>query len=213
MRGFWRNKRLLITAGPTREALDPVRFLSNHSTGRMGWALARAARRRGARVTLIAGPTAFRPPAGVRFVPVVSARDMERAALRCLRGADAVIGAAAVADWRPAQVSPRKIKKGRSAPVIRLVPNPDVLKSIARRRRKGIPRIAGFALETHHLLSEAKRKMIEKNLDLIVANPAEVIGRSVTDAWILSRQNAPRRVRGTKTRLAGALLDALAALP
>ncbi len=213
MRGFWRGKRVVITAGPTREALDPVRYLSNASSGRMGWALARAARRQGARVTLIAGPTALARPAGVRWVPVVSARDMHQAALRHGRSSDAFIGAAAVADWRPAVLRRSKLKKSGAPPRLRLVTNPDILKSIADGRRGGRPRVAGFALETTALLRSARQKMSDKKLDLIVANPTRVIGGDRTEAWILTPGASPVRVRGSKDAVARRVLTSLAGIP
>lgn len=210
--GPWRGRHLVITAGPTREALDPVRFLSNESSGRMGWALARAARRRGARVTLVHGPTGLPAPRGVRDVPVVSARDMLAAARRAARTADAVIGAAAVADWRPLRAARGKIKKGGRAPVLRLTANPDILKTLARGRRGGRPRIAGFALETDRLLARARRKMREKDVDVMVANPARVLGQTHTTAWLIDRSGRAAPYRGPKTGLANRLLDALGEL-
>lgn len=211
--GFWRGKRLVITAGPTREALDPVRFLSNESSGRMGWALARAARRRGARVTLVHGPTGLPAPRGVHSIPVTSAREMLAATLRAARGAEAVVGAAAVADWRPGVVQKSKIKKSGRPLAIRLVPNPDILKTLSNRRRKGKPRLAGFALETDRLLDNARKKMAEKKLDLIVANGPAALGASRSDAWILSATGWAVRHHGTKDALAGRLLDALGNRP
>lgn len=211
--GFWRGKRLVITAGPTREALDPVRFLSNESSGRMGWALARAARRRGARVTLVHGPTGRPAPRGVRAVPVTSAREMLAATLRAARGADAVVGAAAVADWRPAVLQKSKIKKSGPPPTLRLVANPDILKTLSKNRRGVRPRLAGFALETDRLLDNARKKMTEKKLDLIVANGPGALGADRTDAWILSATGWALRHRGTKDALAGRLLDALGNRP
>ena len=160
--------RFLITAGPTREALDPVRFLSNRSSGRMGVALAEAARDKGHDVVLICGPVCLQPPAGVRVISVVSADEMCAEVEREVEGCDALIMAAAVADWRPAEVRAQKIKKSEAAPVIRLEPTPDILRHIAP--RKGGRCFVGFAAETQQLESEARRKLAEKNLDLIVAN-------------------------------------------
>ena len=160
--------RILITAGPTREAIDPVRFISNRSSGKMGYALARVAARRGHVVTLISGPVALRPPARVSFVPVMTAAGMLAAVKRYLSRCDALIMAAAVADWRPRRVSRHKLKKRSGPPVLRLTPNPDILKTFAP--HKG-PRIfIGFAAETGPLLTEARRKLKDKKLDLIVAN-------------------------------------------
>ncbi|MFA5043394.1 MAG: bifunctional phosphopantothenoylcysteine decarboxylase/phosphopantothenate--cysteine ligase CoaBC [Kiritimatiellia bacterium] len=160
--------RILITAGPTREAIDPVRFLSNRSSGKMGFALARVAARRGHRVTLISGPVALRPPPKVSFVAVMTADEMLAAVKRHLSRCDALIMAAAVADWRPRRVSPQKIKKTTAFPVLRLEPTPDILKIL--RSKKGQRVFIGFAAETERVLAEARRKLAEKGLDLIVAN-------------------------------------------
>lgn len=161
------NITVLISAGPTREALDPVRFITNHSSGKMGYALARAARDRGAKVILVSGPTELEPPAGVIFLPVVSAEEMHAAMLGRLPEADVVIKAAAVADYRPAEVSSQKIKKAGEIQ-LKLVRNPDILKEIADKKTKQF--LVGFAAETEKLLENAARKMEEKKLDMIVAN-------------------------------------------
>lgn len=204
---FWRGKRLVITAGPTREALDPVRFLSNESSGRMGWALARAAKTAGAQVTLVHGPVGLENLAGVRRVPVTSAREMLAATLKASRGAAAVIGAAAVADWRPAVYSRRKIKKEGTAPVIRLTRNPDILGTLAA-RRPGLA-TAGFALETDDLLARARRKLLTKKLTVVVANPPSSLGGDRTRAWILTRRGTAAAFSGTKDALAGRILQVL----
>jgi len=163
--------RIVVTAGPTREYLDPVRFLSNPSTGRMGFAVADAAARAGHEVALIAGPVSLKTPRGVRRVDVTSARDMLAAVLAALP-ADVVISTAAIADWRPARRAARKLKKGEMSGVLRLVRNPDVLKTVgaALRRAKAPTRLVGFAAETNDLEREAKRKCREKGLAFIVAN-------------------------------------------
>ncbi len=205
----WHNRRIVITAGPTREALDPVRYLSNHSSGRMGWALAEAARDAGARVTLVAGPTDLPYPVGVKVKAVVSAREMLAAARRAARGAHALIGAAAVADWRPERTSRTKLKKNESPPVFKLLPNPDILRTIARDRRGAFPRLAGFALETRDLMGAARKKMIAKNLDLIVANSPASLGGIRTRAWILTRDGKPERFNGAKKDLARRILARL----
>jgi phosphopantothenoylcysteine decarboxylase/phosphopantothenate--cysteine ligase len=204
---LWRGKTVLVTAGPTREHLDPVRFLSNASSGKMGYALARAARRRGARVILVSGPTALKAPAGVRRVPVVSARQMHEQVLRRASRAHLVLAAAAVADWRPARYSPRKLKKSARAavPFPPLRRNPDILASLGRLKPR--PRLVGFALETHRAADFAREKMRAKNLDLIVANgPAALEGDS-TRALLLPRHGPALPFRGSKTALARAVLD------
>jgi len=160
--------KLLITAGPTREHLDPVRFLSNRSTGKMGFAVAQAAAERGHAVTLVAGPVSLATPAGVARVDVVSALDMLAAVRRLLPSQDALVMAAAVADWRPKQMSGAKLKKSDMAPVVELEPNPDILKTV--RPLKGGRLFVGFAAETGDPLAEARRKLESKGLDLIVAN-------------------------------------------
>ena len=159
---------LLVTAGPTREHLNPVRFLSNRSTGKMGFAIAQAAAERGHRVALVAGPVSLPTPAGVERVDVVSARDMLAAVERLLPAQDALVMTAAVADWRPARVSETKLKKSDMRPVIELEPNPDILKTL--RPLKGARLFVGFAAETGDPLAEAQRKLASKGLDLIVAN-------------------------------------------
>ena len=205
----WRNRRIVITAGPTREKLDPVRFLSNESSGRMGWALAEAAQKRGARVTLVAGPTERPSPKNVSVLAVTSARQMLAAARKAARGAQAVVGAAAVADWRPAAFSKTKLKKNGAPPIVRLVPNPDILATLARERKGPFPRLAGFALESANLLSNAKKKMLEKKLDLIVANSPSALGASTTRAWILRSGHAAEKFHGDKKILADKILDRL----
>jgi phosphopantothenoylcysteine decarboxylase/phosphopantothenate--cysteine ligase len=159
---------LLVTAGPTREHLDPVRFLSNRSTGKMGFAVAQAAAERGHAVTLVAGPVARPTPPGVTRVDVVSARDMLAAVQRLLPDHDALVMSAAVADWRPKAMSPAKLKKADMNPVVELEPNPDILRTI--RPFKGNRLFVGFAAETGDPLAEARRKLASKGLDLIVAN-------------------------------------------
>ena len=165
---------ILITAGPTREPIDPVRFLSNRSTGRMGFAIAQAAAEAGHTVTLIAGPVELPTPPNVRRVDVVTARDMLAAVQRELVQADVLIASAAVADWRPEACSSTKLKKSGMNGVLRLVPNPDILKTI--RPQKGNRRFIGFAAETGEPTAEAGRKLREKGLDLIVANDVTAPG-------------------------------------
>lgn len=159
--------KFVITAGPTREFIDPVRFLSNPSTGKMGFALARAAARRGHAVTLIAGPVALKTPKGVARVDVVSARDMLAAVEAALGSGtkDTVfISTAAVADWRPADCATSKLKKRQMTGVLKLVRNPDILMTVSGVRK------VGFAAETDDVLAEAARKCREKQLEMIVAN-------------------------------------------
>jgi phosphopantothenoylcysteine decarboxylase / phosphopantothenate---cysteine ligase len=160
--------RFLVTAGPTREFLDPVRFLSNRSTGRMGYAVARRALDRGHAVTLVSGPVALAPPPGATLVPVVSARDMLAAVSAHLPDADVLVMTAAVADFRPRTTSPRKLKKRDGLRSIELEPNPDILATL--RPQKGARLFVGFAAETDEVLAEAAGKLERKGLDLVVAN-------------------------------------------
>lgn len=157
----------LITAGPTREPLDPVRYLSNRSSGKMGYALAEAAARRGAKVILVSGPTALKPPGGVDFVGVETANEMLNAVMARVDEATVVIKAAAVADFRPKQKAPQKLK-GKSAFALELEPNPDIAAEVGSRRRNQV--LIGFAAETENVLENARKKLASKKLDAIVAN-------------------------------------------
>ncbi|MEI8138887.1 MAG: phosphopantothenoylcysteine decarboxylase [bacterium] len=160
--------RILVTAGPTREFMDPVRYISNRSSGKMGYAIAAAACARGHEVVLISGPVALTAPAGVKVVPVVSAADMLPAVESHFEACDALIMAAAVSDWRPAVVSQQKMKKQNARMELMLEPTADILLTI--RPRKGGRVVVGFAAETTEVESEARRKLAAKGLDLIVAN-------------------------------------------
>ena len=169
--------RFVVTAGPTREFIDPVRFLSNPSTGRMGFAVASAAIAAGHEVTLVAGPVALHTPSGAVRIDVVSAREMLAAVKTAMVGADAMVMTAAVADWRPARCAARKLKKGEMSGTLQLVRNPDILKTLSRLYgsahpgRKGHrPVMVGFAAETGAPDSEAVRKCREKGLDIVVGN-------------------------------------------
>ncbi len=162
------GRRLLVTAGPTHEDLDPVRFLTNRSSGKMGYAVARVARRRGAAVTLVSGPTALADPYGVEVVRIRSAEEMLSEVKGRFPGVDALIMAAAVGDYRAEKLSERKLKRGAPAQQISLVQNPDILKQMAPLKKHQV--VVGFAAETDNLVTEAERKLREKNLDLIVAN-------------------------------------------
>ncbi|MBI3300723.1 MAG: bifunctional phosphopantothenoylcysteine decarboxylase/phosphopantothenate--cysteine ligase CoaBC [Deltaproteobacteria bacterium] len=161
-------ERIIVTAGPNIEPIDPVRFISNRSTGKMGFAMARVAWRRGAEVTLVSGPTSLPPPRGVRFCPVRTAREMQQAVLEHYPRATIVISAAAVADYRPAQVAPQKLKKGEGKFVVELTRNPDILGELGQQKEDRL--LVGFATETEDVLQNAERKLRGKNLDMIVAN-------------------------------------------
>lgn len=160
--------KILVTAGPTREHIDPVRFLSNRSTGKMGFAVAAAAAAAGHEAVLIAGPVSLATPPDVRRVDVVSARDMLAAIQDELEDTDALVMSAAVADWRPKSTSDIKLKKSTMNPVLELEPNPDILKTIAPLKGRRI--FVGFAAETGDPVPEAKRKLASKGLDMVVAN-------------------------------------------
>jgi phosphopantothenoylcysteine decarboxylase/phosphopantothenate--cysteine ligase len=159
---------VLVTAGPTREPLDPVRFLSNRSSGKMGYAIAEAAAARGAHVILVSGPTALAAPPDVDVVHVETAEEMHRAVLAKLESARVVIKAAAVADYRPKQQAAGKIKKGHAVSEIALEPTPDILAELGNRKGKRV--LVGFAAETDDLVANARKKLQRKNLDLVVAN-------------------------------------------
>jgi phosphopantothenoylcysteine decarboxylase / phosphopantothenate---cysteine ligase len=165
---------VLVTAGPTEEDLDPVRFLSNHSSGKMGYALARAARRRGAEAILVSGPTSLTAPAGVRTVRVRSALEMREAVFQNFTKASILIMAAAVSDYRPRQKAGQKMKKDSVPAVLELERNPDILWEAGRIKENRI--LVGFAAETQNLLKNAKEKLAKKNLDLIVANDVSLPG-------------------------------------
>lgn len=163
------GKRVLVTAGPTREAIDPVRFITNHSTGRMGYAIAKMAMLRGAAVTLVSGPVAIEPPMFVDTIAVESAQQMYEAVMAHAKEADIIIKSAAVADYAPAQVSPEKIKKSEGDASIPLTRTKDILAALGEKKRED-QFICGFAMETEHLLENATAKREKKNVDMIVAN-------------------------------------------
>lgn len=169
-----KGKRVVVTAGPTREYLDPVRFISNRSSGKMGYAIAEAAHRRGAEVVLISGPATVKPPAGIETRYVETALEMRDAVLELFEQSDIVVMAAAVADYRPLEFTPHKIKKTTDQLTLPLQKNPDIAQELGRRKKGQIT--VGFAAETTDLLEHAQKKRIEKNLDLIVANDVSAEG-------------------------------------
>ena len=209
------GERFLITAGPSREPLDPVRYISNRSSGKMGYALARAALRRGAGVVLVSGPSAIEPPSAVRLIPVNTAAEMRRAVLEQFPECTAVIMAAAVADYRPVDASSKKLKRGKAPLDIRLEPNPDILRELGRRKNGKL--LVGFAAETEELIANATRKLHEKNLDLIVANDVTQAGGGFDGdtniATIVDRSGASDSLSlMTKDELADRIYDHLLAL-
>lgn len=166
---------LLVTAGPTREAMDPVRFISNHSTGKMGYAIAEHAQRRGATVTLVSGPVGLEQPKDLEFVSIKSARDLRDAVISRLPNLDWVIKAAAVGDYRPATCADDKIKKKDDDMSISLVRNPDILAEVGEKKRED-QTVCGFAMETKDLIASARTKLEKKNCDMLVANNLKVAG-------------------------------------
>ncbi|MFZ5633395.1 MAG: bifunctional phosphopantothenoylcysteine decarboxylase/phosphopantothenate--cysteine ligase CoaBC [Bacillota bacterium] len=173
--GDMQGLTVMVTAGGTREAIDPVRFISNRSSGKMGHALAREALSRGARVILVSAPTSLPDPPGAEVVPVESARDMYGAVMKYYPEADVVIKAAAVADYRPDQVAGQKIKKDGEGLTLTLVRTPDILAELGRNKRPGVT-LVGFAAETRDLDENARQKLARKNLDLLVANDVTMPG-------------------------------------
>ena len=163
------GKRVLVTAGATQEALDPVRYLTNHSTGKMGYALAKAAMLRGAQVTLVSGQTNLEPPLSVDFVPIVSAQDMYEAVESRFDDTDLLIMAAAVADYRPKEYVDQKIKKKAGDNVLELARTTDIIGTLSGRKHPG-QFLCGFSMETEHMLENSRAKLEKKNLDMIVAN-------------------------------------------
>ena len=158
---------VLVTAGPTRERIDPVRFISNYSTGTFGYAIAKEARDRGCRVVLVTGPVSIKPPAGVKTIHIESAIEMLECVKAWSKKADYIFMAAAVSDWRVSNPAKAKIKKGRGGMALKLAENPDILKALGKRKTY---RLVGFALETENLAGNALKKLKSKGLDIIVAN-------------------------------------------
>ena len=204
--------RVTVTAGPTQEALDPVRYLTNHSTGRMGYAIAREAMLRGADVTLISGPTALKPVPGVKTVDVVSARDMFEAVQTALPETDILIKAAAVADYRPANVAEDKIKKQSGEMSIPLERTDDILGWVAEHRHPGLF-VCGFSMETRDMVENSKKKLAKKHLDMIAANNLKVAGAGfgvdTNVVTILTADGIRELPLMGKDQVASQLLDAI----
>jgi len=208
---------VLVTAGPTVEPIDPVRYITNRSTGKMGYALARAARRRGAQVTLISGPTSLRTPAGVEACPVKTAEEMMQAVMDRRSSFDIIIKAAAVSDYRPGKTADHKIKKGADSLTLDLVKNPDILAELGRTKKEHPCILVGFAAETRDLLENAREKLKSKNLDMIVVNDV-----SRTDAGFEADTNIIRMIFSdgriedsplmTKDEVADLILDRVKAI-
>jgi phosphopantothenoylcysteine decarboxylase/phosphopantothenate--cysteine ligase len=186
--------RILVTAGPTVEPMDPVRQVTNRSTGRMGYALARAARRRGAEVILVSGPTSLQPPYGVDCVHVKTAEEMREAVLGRRAGCHVIIKAAAVSDYRPKETAEQKIKKGAETLSMELEQNPDILAELGKTKDAYPCLLVGFAAETEDLLTHARQKLEAKNLDMIVANDV-----SRKDAGFEAETNTVKMIYGNGT--------------
>lgn len=205
------GRRVVVTAGPTQEPLDPIRFLTNRASGRMGFALAEAARDRGADVTLVTGPTALPDPPGVRVVRVRTAVEMRDAVAAAFDGCDAFVAAAAVADYRPARYSERKLKKRPEPMALELVPNPDVLQEMAERKRHQV--LVGFAAETEEDVAEARAKLRRKRLDLVVLNdvtkPGAGFDVETNRVTLVSEDSAEALPIMTKREVADAIWDAV----
>jgi len=211
--GTWdlEGESLLITVGGTREAIDPVRFISNHSSGKMGFAVAEAAARRGARVTVVCGVTTVEPPEGVEVVRAVSAEEMFQAVMEKLPDASVFIGAAAVADYRPSSIADAKIKKtNQDVMILELEKTPDILSNVSQNRHDGLL-VIGFAAETNDVVPYARAKMHRKNLDLVVANDITKKGAGFNSdtniATIISRESETDLPLMPKLELADKILD------
>ena len=205
-----KGKKILVTAGPTREAIDPVRYITNHSTGKMGYAIAKTAALRGADVTLVSGPAEVEPPMFVNFVPVVTAKDMFEAVTSRSDEMDAVIKAAAVADYRPKFVNTEKTKKKDGDMAIELERTDDILKWLGE-HKKDSQFLCGFSMETEHMLENSRAKLKKKNLDMIVANNLKVAGAGFgTDTNVVTMIREHKETElpiMSKEEVAGAILD------
>lgn len=209
-------KHILITAGPTWEMIDPVRFLSNRSSGLMGFELATAAAKMGAKVTLVTGPVTLAEPKGITVIRVVGAREMYRECIKHFPKCDIAIMTAAVSDYRPAKVERHKIKKCLDTPpargmtnksmTLKLIRNPDILATLGR-RKKHHQLVVGFALESRNLLAYAQEKLRRKNCDMIVANPVPAIGSPTNTATLLHKDGHVCKLpRLTKRQLSSRIL-------
>lgn len=205
------GQKVLITAGPTQEAIDPVRYISNHSSGKMGYALARAANLAGAKVILISGPTHLAPPPGVETHFVQSACEMHRLVIEKLEENMIFIGSAAVADYHLAEVSITKIKKTAETLTLQLHPNPDILREVAKSNKARF--VVGFAAETDEVIKHAQSKLISKKVDMIIANqvgPTQGFNQEMNQAIVITKNNQIELPLMQKTRLAGRIIAILA---
>lgn len=205
-----KGKKILVTAGPTREAIDPVRYITNHSTGKMGYAIARAAAWRGAEVTLVSGPVELTAPVGVRLAPVMSAREMFEAVREAAGEQDAIIKAAAVADYRPAHVGTEKTKKKDGDMDIVLERTDDILAWLGEHRRPG-QFLCGFSMETENVLANSRAKLDKKHVDMIVANSLRVegagFGADTNVVTMITKDGARELPKMAKSEVAHRILD------
>ena len=204
-----KGEKVLVTAGPTREAIDPVRFISNPSSGRMGYAIARAARRRGAEVVLVSGPSHLNPPRGVTFIKTTTAEEIAEATMRHYPQSTVVIMAAAVSDYRPRISHRKKVKKEEARINIELERTQDILKELGSRKRGQF--LVGFALETENMLANAKKKLKEKRLDMIVANDPGGFDGEITQVTIIESEDTVEQLPPfPKNEVAERILDKVA---
>ncbi|MDE6847678.1 MAG: bifunctional phosphopantothenoylcysteine decarboxylase/phosphopantothenate--cysteine ligase CoaBC [Lachnospiraceae bacterium] len=204
------GKKVLVTAGPTQEKIDPVRYISNHSTGKMGYAIARQAMMRGAEVTLVSGKVNIQPPMGVRVVPVVSAADMAQAVKESSEEQDIIIKAAAVADYRPSVTADEKLKKKDDEMSVELERTEDILAYLGAHRREG-QFLCGFSMETEHMLENSRAKLEKKNIDMIVANNLKQegagFGTDTNVVTLLTKDETVELPMMSKEEVADRLLD------
>jgi len=200
--------KILVTAGPTREYIDPIRYISNPSTGKMGYLIAEYAKKIGFDVILITGPTYIEPPKMVKLVKVESAREMEKEILKYFTEVDLLIMCAAVSDWRPYRKFKNKIKIKKEWN-LKLVPNPDILKKVSKIKKEN-QKIVGFALETENIIENAKKKLKEKKLDLIVGNTPEFFGEGrKSDVYFIFKEGKVFRFKIKKEQLPSILFEKL----
>ena len=204
------GKKVLVTAGPTQEPVDPVRFITNHSTGKMGYAIAENCMRRGAEVTLVSGPVQIAPPLCVRVIPVVTAADMASAVKECYQEQDIIIKTAAVADYRPAHPADEKVKKKDDKSVMELERTEDILAYLGAHRKDG-QFICGFSMETENMLENSRAKLAKKNVDMIVANNLKVAGAGFgTDTnvvTIITKDDCRQLELMSKAEVAASIVD------
>ena len=204
------GKKVLVTAGPTQEPVDPVRFITNHSTGKMGYAIAENCMRRGAEVTLVSGPVQIASPLCVRLIPVVTAADMASAVKECYQEQDIIIKTAAVADYRPAHPADEKVKKKDAESVLELERTEDILAYLGAHRRDG-QFICGFSMETENMLENSRAKLAKKNVDMIVANNLKVasagFGTDTNVVTIITKDDNRQLERMSKAAVAASIVD------